>query len=343
MNVKELPPEIRAEIDPELAKPTRVHPIARSQYANLWIKREDELSSGISGGKLRKYASLIPYLKRQQIDTVGMIGGPNSNNLVGLAQLLRENGISPLAFLREAADPQLRGNALLLALLLAPHETETISRRSWDNVEGLARQRLQNLEKQGSRAHLLLEGCYGFPALLGTLTLPEDILRNERDCQQTFPRIYIDCGTGLSAIGLILGLERLLGSDSSNREVVVTLIAETESGFLEKLAEMRACLEKAYPVTHDSRVNIRFLQPILSPKFGSISKALFDECRTIARETGLIMDPTYSVKHFAAAAADHNKDGQSAAPSLFVFNGSALGICGFQDKLANSVNLLESD
>lgn len=332
------PQAIEDQIDRTLAKPTRIHKIPCKSSSPLWVKREDELSSGISGGKLRKYASLIPYLKKNEINTVGMVGGPNSNNLVGLAQLLRENGIRPVAFVREAADKQLRGNALLLQMLLHETELQFIQRSEWNSVEAIARKSLQTYEERRFHTHLLTEGCFSFQAMIGTLSLAEDILRNEQDVGQTFNRIYMDCGTGLSAIGLILGLEHLLKHALGKREVVVTLIAETESGFAAKLQEMRERLEDTCPQSSDRNITVRFLKPHLSPRFGSINKALFEECVEIARNTGLIMDPTYSVKHYATALRDHAECEHRRETALFVFNGSALGTSGFQDMLARSAS-----
>lgn len=331
--MKGLPDSVFKLVDHSLAKPTRVYKLPSSEAENLWIKREDELSSGVSGSKLRKYASVIPFLKKHKIESVAMIGGPNSNNLIGLAQLLRENSISPIAFIREAADLQLRGNALLLDMLLAREEMNFIPRDNWDAVATIAKQFLDSAAMKGKRSHLLHEGCFGFEALPGAMTLAADLLRNERETGESFKRIYIDCGTGLSAIGLILGLEVALESGAIEREIVVTLIAEDQSGFLEKLESMRFALNKVIQLSKHEKTKIRFLHTRLSPKFGSINKSLFDECRLIAKSTGILMDPTYSVKHYNAAKHDCREfplDGSS----LFVFNGSALGLLGFQDKLS---------
>ncbi|MBD5780232.1 pyridoxal-phosphate dependent enzyme [Pelagicoccus sp. NFK12] len=335
MSDRRLPKEIELSIDRSLAKPTRIHKVATPSASQLWIKREDELSSGISGGKVRKYASLIPYLKQNGIDLVGMIGGPNSNNLVGLAQLLKENQISPFAFVREAAAPNIHGNALLLAMLLSEEERMLIPRDKWDAVEKIASEVLQQRESRGQHTHLLREGCFGVPALLGSLTLAEDILRNESELGRAFDRIYIDCGTGLSAIGLVLGLQMLLGEAAIEREIVITLIAETEARFLEKLNSIKMQLHALYPIAAYKQANLRFLKPVLSPRFGSVNKSLFQSCCNVARESGMLMDPTYSAKHFATALQDQ---ASAKAPllSLFVFNGSALGLMGFQDQIARS-------
>lgn len=329
--MKQLPTEYLGEVDTTLAKPTRIHQLRNSGTTNLWIKREDELSSGISGSKLRKYSSLIPFLKKSEIELVAMVGGPNSNNLVGLAQLLKENSIPQVAFIREPGDKQLRGNALLLDMLLNKEEIRFVPRNQWKDADKQARSFLDQSNVQ--RTYILSEGCFGIESLAGAMTLSEDILRNEKEENLIFERIYIDCGTGLSAMGLILGLDWLSTAASPKREVVVTLIAETESGFLKKLNLLRSSLEQKSESEIVERTNIRLLKPKLSPKFGSVNKSLFQECRDIARSTGIVMDPTYSVKHYHIAKQDLSSN-PSKAPSLFIFNGSSLGILGFQDKLA---------
>ncbi|MBC2605722.1 pyridoxal-phosphate dependent enzyme [Pelagicoccus albus] len=328
--MSQLPSEIKSRINYELARATRIHRSAASPDLPLWIKREDELSSGISGSKLRKYASLLPYLKKKRIRKVGIIGGPNSNNLVGLAQLLKENGIKPLAFIREAGDRSLRGNSLFLDMLLEENERVWVSRKDWECVEDIASKAL--LESDGETL-LLKEGCSGFEGLIGALTLAEDIHRNEEENELKFHRVYIDCGTGLSAMGLILGLELLDQTKPADREIVVTLIAETEAGVRGQLDSFRNELLQTYDLELNATVQVRFRAPTISPKFGSVNQSLFEACRQIARSEGLLLDPTYSVKHYKTAIADL-EDNPPAGPSLFVYNGSSLGLCGFQDKLA---------
>ncbi|EDY84432.1 hypothetical protein VDG1235_4063 [Verrucomicrobiia bacterium DG1235] len=333
MTHKKLPESIRSLVDPNLAKPTRIHKLPSNPNGNLWIKREDELSSGISGSKMRKYASMIPFLKARSITNVGMIGGPNSNNLVGLAQLLRENGIRPIAFIREAADDSLRGNALLLKMLLGEEEVVPISRAHWSSVDTIARDHLQKHTSVNAKSFLLAEGCFGPEALPGTFTLAEDILRNEAEHSVKFERIYVDSGTGLGAIGLILGLEFLSESEGIEREIVVTLIAGTEKRFREDLNTLRKSFIAENGRKDLPRLSIRFLFPTLSPKFGSVNQSLLKACGRIARREGILMDPTYSVKHYEASKSDFTIN-PTEHDSLFILNGSAIGLAGFQEKLS---------
>ena len=334
MSRDSFPENIEKSLDFELAKPTRIHPLISRTDGNLWIKREDELSGAIAGSKLRKYASLIPILKSKKIKQVGIIGGSSSNNVIGLIQMLRECSIKPIVFIREAGNPKLQGNSLFLSMLTLEDEVQSIPRQDWEKVEAIAKEYM-DLNFPKDLNWVLKEGCFGAESLLGALTLASDVIRNQRESNLEFGRIYIDCGSGLSAIALILGLEYLLDRSLKSPEVVITLIAERESKFLEKLETMRI-LMRNYNFNPPAHLGFRFLKPTISPKFGSCNQSLLNACCQIAKKEGLLMDPVYSVKHFMTMQQDL-KDSTLTKPALFIFNGSALGLAGFQDSLVEVV------
>ncbi len=101
-----------------------------------FVKREDELSFGITGSKIRKYLSLIPSLKR--FEEVVLIGGASSNNIVGLSQLLIEEGIQPVLFLCGHKPEQASGNLLISQLLVDPEHIHWYGRDSWPIINQLA-------------------------------------------------------------------------------------------------------------------------------------------------------------------------------------------------------------
>ncbi|MDQ8203252.1 hypothetical protein [Pelagicoccus sp. SDUM812003] len=323
-----LPEAIAKLIDWSLARTTRFHQLPSGL---TYIKREDELSSGVTGSKLRKYASLLPYLDRNEIRTVGLIGGPNSNNLVGILQLLKEKGVEPLLFLREAADARKRGNALFLSMLAPPNSIRRIPRSEWQSVETVAQ---ELLPKEAS--FLIPEGALCFEALPGAMSLASDLLRNEAEDDTFFERIFIDSGTGMSAIGLLLGL-RLLDPRCRQREIVITLIAGEAENFLEQLRRFEQRFEGKFSLPLGERPKFVFLVPPTAAKYGATNASVLQACHRIAQTEGLLMDPIYSVKHYLAAEQFLHENDQST-PSLFIYNGGSLGICGFLDRLSDSLD-----
>lgn len=321
---------LKRTVDRSLARPTRIHPLPSCADDTLYIKREDELSSGISGSKIRKYASLIQYLKKEGIQLVAIIGGPNSNNVVGLLQILKEAGIQPLLFLREAADSKKQGNALFLDMLAPGESVTVIARKDWNEVEQTAS---VFLSKQDMPSHLIPEGAFCLESLPGCLTLAEDLLRNETT-EPFFSHIYIDSGTGMSAIGLILGLA-VLDQKYKHRRIHISLIAGNEEEFTTNLESLKQILIEELNIDSLPLPIFDFLHPPVAKKFGSVNASLFQACRDIAKTEGLLMDPTYSVKHYMAMQ-EHRKNTSTTELGLFIFNGSALGLTGFQEQLGKT-------
>lgn len=318
---------------------SRIHKINRnckdSNSPHCNIMREDELSSGIIGSKFRKYTSLIPYLKKRGVAQVGIIGGPNSNNTLAALQLMKENGIHPMLFIRRAADESLKGNSLYSSMLCSANERIIIEREKWPSVETSAKKWADEQCAAGIKTVYVSEGAFEFASIAGTMTLAQEILRQEKKQNTVFENIYIDSGTGTSAIGLILGLRYL---DTTPRKVGVTLIAGEEDEFKQKLSCQTKWLQEQMEDELEpiSEIDTYFLQPPTAKSFGAINKTLLEKTISIAREYGLLMDPIYSVKHFMAMEK-HMAQFPDETPPLFVFNGGSLGLSGFQEQLRNTL------
>src|SRR5689334_20163693 len=96
---------------------SRVHPLRgfNSPGVFCYVKREDELPFGAKG---RKYRSLIPWIIAQKPKQVILLGGPFSNHVVALAQVLLENGIEPIPLFIGRQSEQPMGNQFLTSLLV---------------------------------------------------------------------------------------------------------------------------------------------------------------------------------------------------------------------------------
>lgn len=314
---------------------TRIHPLPSLQQRSVYIKREDELSSGVSGSKYRKFASLIPFLRKRAIDEIGLIGGPSSNNLVGALQLLKEADIDFWLFVREPGDTTEQGNALFMKLLAPEERIHIVPRNEWPEVDRIAGAFLDDRAAAGRETFLLPEGALCLESLCGAATLAADILKNESDFGSRFDEIFIDSGTGMSAIGLAIGLS-LLDKDPGKRRLNITLIAGSESEFERNLYRFRDDLSRILDLDLPDSPRLKFLYPPFSKSYGSTGKTLFAATREIARKEGILMDPVYSVKHYLAMKAEIESRTRSPA-SLFIYNGSALGLTGFQTQLREAI------
>lgn len=306
---------------------SRIHPL--KTYGNCltkcYVKRDDELGFGVSGTKWRKYASLIPYLKNNHYQEVVVIGGAYSNHVLGICQLLIENSIRPTLFLHRAPPTKCVGNFLLTSLLVPSKQIHWIPRKEWPEVEILANSYAKN---SPLKTLVIPEGGCMDAALSGALTLGIDILQNPIE----FDHIFIDAGTGLSAIATILAFSWM------NKKTLlhVLLLAEGEEPFLAKLSHFQTTFEALLQTslsTPHILSKVRFHKPTLAPSFGSVNSTIFKEIRFLAEKEGFFTDPIYSAKLFWEA--------KQIIPTLkgnilILHSGGALTLMGFQDNLAKT-------
>lgn len=289
---------------------SRIHSLKK--LSDIYLKRDDELCGMISGSKIRKYASLIPYLKSLYLKKIGLIGGAYSNNIVGLSQLLLENGIQPVLFLRKPANLNVRGNFLLIQLLVQESCIHMIERQDWARIDEIVKD---------YGLYVVPEGAYLLESLPGAMTLSKDIQRNEREHEIGFNHIFIDAGTGLQAIGLILG------HGMSKSQSIIHVIQLAPSNFEENLLYFKQKLRSQWNIP-DFICNYKLWQPQNAPSFGSVNKKILNKISSFAKEEGVILDPIYSAKLIIESERIIDEN-QLKGKKLMVHSGGAVSLFGY--------------
>ncbi len=286
---------------------SRVHriPSFDTSTATCWVKRDDELGFGISGSKLRKYHSLLPFLLKEAFDLVIVIGGINSNNVLGLSQLLVENRVPFKLYLKGDPTRPLIGNGWLTALIAGQEHIRWVSRQDWPRVEEIASE-----ENRACRHFIVPEGACCFQSLAGAQTLATDIFRNEQEIGRRFSHIFIDAGTGLTAIAL---LQRLQG----NTHVHIVLVAGDETSFRSRLQLLGG----------DVAANYTLYRPSTAASFGATNRAVWDEVQRVAREEGILIDPIYTAK-LMGEARRIIRNSELTGDILIIHGGGGLSLVG---------------
>lgn len=254
-----------------------------SDALSCYIKRDDELSAGISGSKYRKYASLIPYLRQHGYQHIGIIAAAHANNLLAALQLLREHHFQITAFLLKPHNELTHGNFKLSQLFLKQDEIVWVERTQWPDVEEIAAKHLAHIP----HTFVLPEGASTQGAIAGAKSLATDIVRNQRELTLNFEHIFLDAGTGFSAAACIKQLEEL----KHPAQVHILLLADNETVFR----------NNAYRWVQTSLQNCCFFRPSNAKSFGSVNKTLRLFIRDFAYQHGVLLDPLYSAKLFYEA------------------------------------------
>lgn len=296
----------------DLLPRTRVHRIALAAGPDrqVWLKREDETGHVLAGGKKRKYASLIPWLRENGYDKVAVVGGENSNHLPAACQLLLEHGFEVFPVVFPAHFAPETGNAYLLNLLVPRHAWTWMDHPEWPSI-------------LPQDAFLLPEGAWCAPALQGAMTLADDILRNQQESGVVFDHIFVDAGTGLTALAMHFGLRQA----GSNAAVCIVSMAEEEEKFKERKKDVMNWMG----LEGDALADFRFLRPATAPSFGSLNGTVREAVLRYARNFGVLTDPVYTAKLLLTAEqliAEENLMGNI----LVIHSGGTATLHGYADR-----------
>ncbi|MBA2652645.1 MAG: 1-aminocyclopropane-1-carboxylate deaminase [Tatlockia sp.] len=292
---------------------SRIHKLNHfpNQGVRCYAKRDDELGCGISGSKLRKYASLVPYLLNKGIRHLIIIGGPQSNNLLAALQMAREFQFDLTAFLIKPRTEKIQGNFKLSRLFLSDQEIIWVNREDWPSVEELAKEYLSGLEVPG---FIVNEGASVSEAMTGAQSIATDIVDNETAFGLKFQHIFVDAGTGFSAAALIKGLTHL----NHPALIHVLLLADDSLTFKCKLMNWIGQV----PTT------VHCFYPPTAKSFGSVNQIVQKEIKRLAREEGILADPIYSAKLFYSARKRIESE-QLSGNVLIIHSGGTLTMAGF--------------
>jgi len=310
------------------ANHSRIHRLKMFSHtaARCYVKREDELSFGVSGSKLRKFLSIIPYCLSHNIKKAVVIGGAYSNHVLAASQLLIENSINPQLFLLKAHQLKRTGNYLLTSLLVPAESITWISRNDWPQVHRIVEQYV------AANTLVIPEGACMTQALPGALTLALDILRNQQEHNLIFDHIFIDAGTGMMVIAVILVFHWL----QMKTHIHVVLLAGDEEKFYHRIYQLRLLFEDLIEETIAEILPSSLLslyRPCVAPAFGATNQLIFESIKHFLRHEGIITDPIYSAKLFLTAEKviiEKSLTGNI----LLIHSGGGFTLMGFETDLA---------
>ena len=286
---------------------SRIHRL-RGFGPDTFVKRDDELSFGVSGSKLRKMRSLVPHLLAARYEEVAVIAGSRSNNLLALFQACFEAGMRVKPFLLESHSAQ---DGVWWPLFCDEKDVTWVPRSDWPRVEELAS---SYAEESSRRVFVLPEGSYHPYAFEGAMTLADEIMSPKAHDLGPFDRILVDAGTGLTAKALLLGLSRYPHPPA----VTVLMLAEPASPFKAGLESFA----KQFSLSTENIPAYDLIRPSLGRSFGSTPAAVFKEIQRVAREEGILVDPIYSGKLFLAARSWAKADSRD----LIIHSGGGLSL-----------------
>lgn len=313
--------------------PTRIGKLERLSEdwgINLFIKRDDQTGSEISGNKIRKLEYLLKHAIDNNYDTLITTGGIQSNHCRATAVAATMLGLKCELLLRSGDNPKIEGNYFIDRLLGAGINFCNADeyRDSRDEIMNQIGERLS--KERGSKSFIIPEGASNAMGSLGYYEAMTEISEQEKLIGTVFDTVVVAVGSGGTYSGLCtankelkLG-KRVLGfAVASDREYFTNKIhnINVEAG---EIAGLKSVFTEDDIEINDQYIGIGYA--LSRPE-----ELAF--IRHIASREALILDPVYTGKAMYGLY-NEIKEGKVPCGSnvLFIHTGGLFGLFPKQDQ-----------
>jgi L-cysteate sulfo-lyase len=296
----------------------------------LFVKRDDHMSVGGGGNKLRKLEFLIGAAQSEQADTVVTVGGLQSNHARLTAAAAARAGLACELVLgrpvpRDDDDYELNGNMLLNPLFGAAVHVLPAG----EDTYAAAQARAAQLRTQGKRVYLAPIGGSTPTGALGYAACAQEILQQAQQMNLAFSRVVVPNGSSGTQAGLVAGF--VAAGDSAPAVRGFTTLAPTDDArrTTHQLAQATLAMLGVERPVHDDEIDVD--GAFRGTGYGIPTDAMIEAVTLLARTEGLLLDPVYSGKAFAGMLADVRAQRYAAGENvLFVMTGGTPGLYAYR-------------
>jgi L-cysteate sulfo-lyase len=293
---------------------------------DLWVKRDDLLTVGAGGNKLRKLEHLCDAAREESATALVACGAAQSNFCRLTAAVGPRVSLKVVLVLRGDSTGSGTGNLSLDALFGAEVRWAAADADAI-HLEGLAHDVASELVGRGEHPYVLPFGGSNALAARGYVTAGEEITEEIG----AVDHVVVAVGSGATMAGLVaaLGAERVLGVDVGavpNAGLRVTNILEQ--------------LEVRMP-SAERGAWLRLDRSQIGPGYGAMTDAAREAMFNAGQTEGLILDPVYTAKAFAGlTAAVRSGEIKRGERTVFVHTGGLPGLYGhpFAAELATAID-----
>jgi L-cysteate sulfo-lyase len=321
---------------------TPIQPLKRIEEAmgaalngvKLYVKRDDLMSLGGGGNKLRKLEYLMGDAAAKGRDTIIATGGIQSNfTRVVAAACAREKVACELVLaplVPETDDEyQRNGNTILNDLFGA--RVHVLGRG--DIAADVAKRRAEELTTQGRRPYVTPGGGSNSISALGYVrcALELDTQLNSKGLDDAI--VVTANGSNGTHAGLLAGFKALGRSPHQLR--AFTVLANAENSRNSTLTMANGSLELLGANDRLAIDDVRIAEDQRGRGYGLVTDAMIEAVRLMASCEGLLLDPVYSGKAFAGVISDVRAGRYPAGSSVvFLMTGGAPALFAYRSAFA---------
>jgi D-cysteine desulfhydrase family pyridoxal phosphate-dependent enzyme len=284
--------------------------------ADIWCKRDDLISFGLGGNKIRGLELLVADALAKKSDVLVTGAGPQSNHVRATAATAAYFGLRCAAIYWGNPPAKQDGNFRLTdmfgAELIFTGDTERSS------VDSGIESHAEKLNRQGLRPYKIPRGGACALGALGHVLAAREVYQQCRDAGISPGTVVLATGSGGTHAGWLLGT-RLLGEPWQIESYTVSREADAVRSEIARIATKAAAMlnsEEAF-TEHDVTVHGGFI----GQGYGIPSPEAAKTIRLLGRTEGLLLDPTYTGKAMAGFLNTLKRERKYVKPVVFVHTG----------------------
>lgn len=296
----------------------------------IWVKRDDQTGSELSGNKVRKLEYLMAEALAQGATHVITCGGEQSNHARATAFAAAQLGLRSILILRTddpENPPAPTGNILLDRLVGA--ELQWISRSAWRDRNRLLAEAAERVRRAGDRPYVVPEGGSNALGSWGYVRAMHELagdLQGIAAPDHPVTVVYA-CGSGGTAAGLILGAKLLRLADRGIRLAAIN-VCDDRAYFVDVIRRICAEAEARWQLGAGvTEADIEIVDGHVGRGYARSRPEELATIRDVCRSDGIVLDPVYTGKAFHGMVAELAADpGRFGAAVAFLHTGGLFGL-----------------
>jgi D-cysteine desulfhydrase len=270
-------------------------PLEKLKFRNrsFLIKRDDYTGLDFSGNKIRKLEYLLYRAKRRGTDVIFACGGTQSNHCRATASAAAKVGIKTKLFLWGENSSSADGNLFLDKMYGS--EISFLNKKNYLNVNEIMTEESMGLTKKGKRVYVIPEGgsttlgIWGYISFINELSKQIDLKK--------INGILSAAGTGGTAAGMLIGAALL----KLKLKIYAVNVLYTKEELRKKIMFLAEGVIEEYNLSCTiDESNLIIIDGYSKEGYKNINDDKVKLIASLARETGILLDPTYTGKAFAA-------------------------------------------
>ena len=313
-------------------KISRLERLSREWGVNLYVKRDDQTGSEISGNKIRKLEYLLKIALDTNCDTLITTGGIQSNHCRATAASAALLGLKCELLLRIGDTPKIEGNYFLDKLFGAGVNFCNAEeyRESRDQIMKSIGERLER--EAGRKCFIIPEGASNAVGSLGYYEAMGEIASHEREGGLNFDTVVVAVGSGGTYSGLCMANKEM----GMNKRVLGFAVASDKEYFTDKINEInREAAKLAGLKSQFTKSDIEINDTYIGEGYAISRSEELEFLSYVASREALVLDPVYTGK---AMYGLYNEIKEGNVPQganvLFIHTGGIFGLFPKQDQFS---------